>query len=530
MLGRRAVVTLLTAVFAVAAAAWWFYGRRPAPKALPQEWALQIRALEPAFEPAAHTAKEGDALAQSHCQICHLRPDPAVLPQASWLEVFDHHVRITAEGGPPGVLRLGLPPKDFREYRIPAGDLARIMYFYYTAAPGRLPPAPTVEAAAPAPFTVVHEEAYDPAQPVMYTLAAVLPRENVIVMGEVISRRLIVRGPNGAVVSRVALTGSATAITEHPSGLLVTQIGPQPYSTDDAEGLVLNVPWEMLRRGAGAAPEVFLSGLRRPVHTTLADLDGDGSGEFLIEEFGFSRGALNFYKKRNDGGYEAHVLIDRAGALSAYVLDMTGDGVPDILAGISQSTEAVYLLTGLGGGAFESKIVLQRHPAFGLNQLLVEDLNGDGYKDLVLANGDMLTLPSKPVADYAGIHVFLNDGRNGFGTEQFYPLVGAVQAVARDFDRDGDLDLAAVSATPDFSKAPLETAIYLENRGDGSFLTRRIPGAERGCWSVVAAGDLNGDKKDELVLGGAYLPMFDDEYAKAFQTAAPASLLILSQP
>lgn len=82
-----------------------------------------------------------------------------------------------------------------------------------------------------------------------------------------------------------------------------------------------------------------------------------------------------------------------------------------------------------------------------------------------------------------------------------YSLNGAFKAVARDFDHDGDLDIAAISFFPDYSETPDESFVYLENHGALSFSASTIPGARSGRWLTMDAGDLDNDGDIDLVLG-----------------------------
>ena len=78
---------------------------------------------------------------------------------------------------------------------------------------------------------------------------------------------------------------------------------------------------------------------------------------------------------------------------------------------------------------------------------------------------------------------------------------GCYKAIARDFDGDGDLDLAAIAYFGDFKRRPEAGFIYLENEGGMQFKPFTLPEAEMGRWLVMDAGDVDGDGKIDLVLG-----------------------------
>ena len=96
--------------------------------------------------------------------------------------------------------------------------------------------------------------------------------------------------------------------------------------------------------------------------------------------------------------------------------------------------------------------------------------------------------------------IFLNDGQQHFKEAKFIPLHGAYKAVARDFDQDGDLDIAAVSFFPSYEHTPSEGFVYLENSGDLNFVARTFSKADEGRWITLDAADLDQDGDQDIVL------------------------------
>ncbi|MEZ4934360.1 MAG: VCBS repeat-containing protein [Saprospiraceae bacterium] len=119
---------------------------------------------------------------------------------------------------------------------------------------------------------------------------------------------------------------------------------------------------------------------------------------------------------------------------------------------------------------------------------------------MIYTNGDNADFPpiNKP---YHGIRIFENDGKNNFKEIFFYPLHGAYNAIPADFDKDGDLDIAAISFFPDFKNTPEEGFIYLENKGKWKMEASTFNGVEKGRWIVMDAGDLDEDGDLDLILG-----------------------------
>ena len=95
----------------------------------------------------------------------------------------------------------------------------------------------------------------------------------------------------------------------------------------------------------------------------------------------------------------------------------------------------------------------------------------------------------------------MNDGKNNFTQKYFFPINGCYKAIARDFDNDGDLDIATIAFFPDYIHRPEEGFVYLKNEGNFQFKPYSIDAAKNGRWLTMDAGDVDGDGKIDLVLG-----------------------------
>jgi hypothetical protein len=95
----------------------------------------------------------------------------------------------------------------------------------------------------------------------------------------------------------------------------------------------------------------------------------------------------------------------------------------------------------------------------------------------------------------------MNDGHNHFTQSFFYPINGCYRAVARDFDGDGDLDLATIAYFADYGNHPEEGFVYLENEGGMRFKPYSLPETQKGRWLTMDAGDLDGSGKPDILLG-----------------------------
>ena len=136
--------------------------------------------------------------------------------------------------------------------------------------------------------------------------------------------------------------------------------------------------------------------------------------------------------------------------------------MPDIWALFAQGNEGIFLFTNKGGGAFDTKQVLSFPPYYGSSSFELDDFNGDGYKDIIYTCGDNADY-SVILKPYHGVYIYLNDGKNNFKQRYFYPINGCYKAIAKDFDGDGDLDIATIAFFADYVHQPEEGFIYFKN-------------------------------------------------------------------
>ena len=140
-------------------------------------------------------------------------------------------------------------------------------------------------------------------------------------------------------------------------------------------------------------------------------------------------------------------------------------------------------------------MLLTRQPMWGHSHIEVADFNNDNHPDLLITNGDNGELDFALLRPYHGVRVHLNDGKNDFTKELFFPQPGAYKALARDFDQDGDYKLN-----------PTAGFIYLRQDKSLQFSAHTLPEADRGRWITLDAGDVDRDQDIDLVLGAYNMP------------------------
>jgi hypothetical protein len=169
---------------------------------------------------------------------------------------------------------------------------------------------------------------------------------------------------------------------------------------------------------------------------------------------------------------------------SVELADLNGDGKRDIVVANTASNNLTILL-GDGRGGFTpapgSPIAAGESP----NDIAIADLNGDGKLDLALANHE-----------HKQITVLLGDGRGGFAPQSRVAVQSKPHAhgvAAGDFDGDRKLDLAVES----WETNQVE---ILSGKGDGTFAAPgRLLSVGRMPYQRLRAGDFNNDGYADIV-------------------------------
>lgn len=483
---------------------------------------------------------ESEKLARQYCSGCHRYPDPAILPKRTWrsqslpqmgplLGIFEHGGETYPLEDTPG-----LPDNYYPEQAmLSSEEWQKILDFYVQKAPEKLMPAePDREIIHGSLFFTARTPAYREQAPPMVSAIKLDPANRLIYLSNASRNSFMIFDSDLKLTDRFSLTSPMADIRFADGGrkpgrrrILMTYIGSLSPS-DAPEGFVTE-GWYDPETGAGSDGIEYADSLVRPVEMQTADLDDDGEQDILINEYGHRTGKLFWLKKKNgEIGPEQRVLIDTPGCIESHITDHNDDGLPDIITLCAQLDQTIYLLLNRGEGRFDRKKLLEFKVTAGSSSFELYDFNNDGHTDILYTSGDNADF-SQIYKPYHGAYIFLNDGEDHFTQAWFYPINGAYKAIARDFDKDGNTDIAVNAFFADFETRPEEGFVFFRGEGGLNFTPYHPPETSGGRWIAMDVADWTGNGYDDIVLANFSLgPTRVAEHIQNRFTGGPHFLLL----
>lgn len=249
--------------------------------------------------------------------------------------------------------------------------------------------------------------------------------------------------------------------------------------------------------GMSLQPIVLDTGLTLSSIAT-GDLDGDGDPDLIVA----SLGTQDVLQYQNTGGNFLLVQSFDAGALPQYVVieDFNGDGIRDLVVARSAgpvNPPAVSLYVNNGAGFFAPPV----HFPVGANPILVEaaDLNGDSQPDLVVSAAGVI------LQDVGELSVLIANGPASFAPALSTGPMHPVHFAIGDLVGGTNLDVAVVDAFAAFG-CGLTSGIWAGD-GTGNLLSTQTIDFPCGPFAVRAADfDLDGSTDLLLTDGGDFIP------------------------
>ncbi|MBO9613214.1 MAG: VCBS repeat-containing protein [Dyadobacter sp.] len=452
---------------------------------------------------------EGRDAAIKHCGTCHLPVDPALLDKDTWknrvlpvmaqyfgIEVWQRNQYFASESS-----------------AMPITDWMKIVAYYDSLAPAHLdrPPATPMPVREEWAGFTLKKPADDTSRLATTTMVAIDSAGQAIYTSSSEVPALVRWNHDFSKKTKTSLNSPAMHMLfagQHP---VVTAVG-EMRAYDVTRG-------ELHRVGTSGAvePVPFITGLRRPLHTSAADFNRDGKTDYVVSAFGHNQGGLYVFRQMQDGKFEKVAVREMAGATQSVARDFNGDGWPDIIALFAHAQEGIWLFTNNQKGGFVEKELLRFPPVYGSSSFQLADFNADGQLDILYTSGDNSDY-SRILKPYHGVYIFLNKGNFQFEKSWFYPVNGATKAVAADFDGDGDLDLASIAFFADLVDNPREKFLYFRNESSKSALKFQPfspPVARYGRWICMDVKDWDGDGDPDIVLGNYSRGFLNQDEVKA---------------
>ncbi|RYU96142.1 FG-GAP repeat domain-containing protein [Emticicia agri] len=434
------------------------------------------------------------ALAEKHCGSCHLSPTPNMLDKNNWEKVLPKmgllmgvNSEIKKQTKIDLILQNSIPSKPL----VSEDDWERLKSYYVSKAPYSLNfPLSSITTGDGKLFKGVTRMPYSQKMPNI-TCIKIDTAKHMVYAADEINQEVWVLDKDGNAVRQIP---NHVAISDiqllKNNAVLFTYMGTSIDPSLKHHGYIKTISPDK--------NEILLTSLYRPTQTLSVNLDENSDEELVINEFGVLKGSLSVWKKQK-GGFEKYIIENSPGAIKTIPIDFDKDGKLDLITLFGQGDERIVWYKNKGNLQFTATTLLRFPPVYGSSSFDLVDMNKDGLLDILYTAGDNSDY-SVELKPYHGLYIFSNQGKNAFKQTYFYQMNGAYKAVAKDFDLDGDLDLATIAFFVDYFEKTPKDFVFFENNTQG-FTPKVLNIKNYGRWLVMDTGDIDGDGDEDIVLG-----------------------------
>jgi FG-GAP-like repeat len=236
------------------------------------------------------------------------------------------------------------------------------------------------------------------------------------------------------------------------------------------------------------------------VNVAAGDVDGDGVAEIVTAPGSGGRGELRTFTPDGERRERTILATTTGCGLRIAAGDVSGDGKADLVTGLDRCTPNIQVYDGASGERIASFGAFSVSSGEHGVRVAVGDVVGDERPEVIAANGP---------GDAPVVRIFPATPREFFPEalrmfDAFEPsMTSGLEVAAADVAGDGKAELIVGAETPD------DPQVKVLDGSTGSVLRSFRPfGLVAPGTLRVAAGDVDGDGRAEIVVGGtqAYLP------------------------
>jgi len=221
-----------------------------------------------------------------------------------------------------------------------------------------------------------------------------------------------------------------------------------------------------------------------PKSIAIGDLNGDGLNDIAV---GFDRDRIDIFSQVSDGTLVLSKSLSSPYSSQIVVADVTGDRIDDIV-GVGEGVFGIAVYAMTNDPAYHHKSYIYYMEPDGTSNLVLGDINNDGIEDIV-------TVAKQSESN--ALAVMLSEGEGAFSPISYYELDDgySVNDISiEDLNGDGrnDVWLSSAGENTDIS----QMAFY---QGDDGVLEKSIFSPGGSIYGMLIAYDLNNDLNKELI-------------------------------
>ena len=266
---------------------------------------------------------------------------------------------------------------------------------------------------------------------------------------------------------------------------------------DGKENRLNNIPANQVAR---VAYKDATAGYYHPGYNTSF---AESTSQYLLQPFLHTENKYDEYKDQ--------VLLPHEFSRSGPFIvtgDVNGDGAEDFFVGGAKDQPGALYIQVNGKFSKQTVAAFETDKQYEDMGCTFFDADGDGDLDLyVVSGGSEFNNSSTMYQD----RLYLNDGKGNFvkGTLPVTASSGSC-VLAFDADGDGDMDIfRGAEVSPHLYPKPSESYLLINNKGTFTDKTNDIAPELKlaGMVKTAVASDLDGDKKNELIITGEWMPV-----------------------